>query len=80
MLNDLLAAVGFKQKWHICWVGNLPGRNVSYGDGTYTFRPKLTVKSIDGLRKKLAEDTVNATGLPVAPEQINIISMVKIAS
>lgn len=79
-LNALLAAVGFKQKWHICWVANLPGSNSSHGDGTYTFRPRLTASNIDDLREMLAEDTAKAAGVPIAPEQINITGMIKIAS
>lgn len=78
MLNALLAAVGYKQTWHICWVAHLPGRVAIQGDGTYTFTPRLSASIISDLRVKLAEDTAAAGGGSVKPEQINITSLTKI--
>ena len=78
MLNELLAAVGYKQKWHICWVALLPGKMPSYGDGTYTFTPRLTADIINDLRAKLAEETSKAAGCDVTPKQVSITSMVRI--
>ena len=78
MLNELLAAVGYKQKWHIGWVAMLPGKLPSYGDGVFTFTPRLTENLIRELRAKLAEETSKAVGTDVTPEQINITGVARI--
>lgn len=78
MLNELLDAVGYKQKWHVCWVAILPGKTPGYGDGTYIFTPRLTFSAIKDLRSKLAEDTSAAVGLDVKAEQINITGLMRI--
>lgn len=80
MLNDLLAAFGYKQKWLICWNASIPNRLPSYGHGTYTIRPRLTDKTIGELLKKLASETSEAAGFEVKQEQINITGLAKIGS
>lgn len=78
MLNALLAATGFKERWQICWVAHLPGKAIIYGDGTYTFAPKLTTAHIDDLRKMLAAETSKAAGCEVDPKRINITGLARI--
>jgi hypothetical protein len=78
MLNELLAAVGYKQKWHICWIAMLPGKLPSYGDGTFIFTPRLTADRIRELRTKLADETGKAARCDVTPEQINITGLARI--
>ena len=78
MFNKLLAAIGIKQKWHISWIAKIPGREISFADGTYTFRPRLTAAMINDLRAMLAKEISVVAGITIEPSQINITSMVRI--
>jgi len=72
MLNTLLSAVGWYQKWHICWVAQLDSGQTAICDATYTVRPRMCVKTIKDLRAKLATDT------GCDAKDINITAMIKI--
>lgn len=78
LFTGVLAACGYKQKWFICWVAVLPGKMPSYGDGTFTFTPRLTSGLVNELRAKLAEETSKAVECDVTPKQINITGMARI--
>lgn len=78
MLNELLAMLGYKQKWHVSWVALIPGRDESYGDGVYTFTPRLTENAVKELRKLLAEQTGDKAGIDIKPEQINITGLARV--
>ncbi len=68
-----------KEVWHVCWIAKIPGKEISYGDGSYDIKSKLTVESISFLRTKLSEETGKAAGVEVEPVQISITSLTRIA-
>ena len=74
-LRKLFAAILPNQKWHVCWVAQIPGRGITYGDGVFTFSVGLDVGQ---LRVILASDTSEAAGCEVKLEQINITGLCRI--
>ena len=74
MINKIKALLGLKEIWHVSFIVSCK----SYGDGTYTFRPKLTPHLIDSLRNELACEATLAVGSKIAPSKINIIGMTKL--
>ena len=80
MLNAFLTAVGYRQKWHVCWVATIPGRAISYGDGTFTFTPRLTAASISDLRNELACRTSEIAECHITAGQINITGLIRVAT
>lgn len=74
MTNDRM------QKWHVCWIAKIPGRQITYGDGVYSLKQSITKETIDldGLRAKLAIDTGNSAKTDVTPSQINITCLTRL--
>ena len=79
-LNTVLTALGFKQHWHVCWVIMLDGQHTSYGDGTFTFTPKLSKNHIEGLRVDLAKVVSEAVGYEIDKSNVNITGLIRIGS
>lgn len=80
ILDVLLAAVGYRQEWHICWRAATPSGRHIYGDGTYSIQPRLTASTILKLREYTAEQASGAAGFRVEPSQIFIMSMTRIGA
>ena len=74
-LRKLFTSIMPPQKWHVCWVAQIPGREITYGDGVFTFSVGLDVGQ---LRVILASDTSEAAGCEVEPKQINITGLCRI--
>ena len=78
ILNRLLTAIGYKQDWHFTWTATIKGRELTYGDGTYTISPRLTSESIKEIRKILADETSKFAEAEVSSKDINILNITRI--
>jgi hypothetical protein len=78
MLNKLKKFLGFKETWHVSFVIYIKGHNTSYGDSTYTFRPKLTKHLIADFRQSLAIEAMHNTKLDIDACNINIMGLTKL--
>lgn len=77
-LNWLLQAVGYSQAWHISWVV-LTGTNaMHHGDGVCVFSPRPVYSGMQTIREHLARTTSERLGVPVRPENVHVLSMVRI--
>jgi len=76
--NAFISALGFEQTWHVCWVAMIEGKNITYGDGTFAFSPRLESSDIGDLREKLAKEVSDVLGYELSPKKINITGLIRI--
>jgi hypothetical protein len=79
LIDKLLALFGCSQTWHIAWVARPAEQPEVCRDTTITVRPRLRDAGLNDVRMFLAQETSNALGVVVPPQQIQITSLTRIA-
>lgn len=79
MKNTIINFLTGRAEWHVAFVGHAKGRNLSHGDGVYTFSKKMKSVHLKALRKTLSDELNEAAGEPIfKPENINITGVTRL--